>query len=230
MSELGSLLSALQLADSFFPSGRYTLSAGLECFAAASLLRDAGDLEALLRDYMTFAVGASDAVAAAAGARAATKGDLPTVMAIDELLFALKLPAESSMSSVRTGRQLLATAGRLSDDPVLAAYGRRVTDGEAPGNHAVAFGVLAAAWRLSPPQAAAAELHAALTGLLGAALRLTRVDHNDAQDILRRLQPLLSDVAVSAAATEYHEMSAFAPTIEIMQMKHETSHLRLFAS
>ena len=101
---------------------------------------------------------------------------------------------------------------------------------EAPGNHAVVFGVMSAAWGLEPAQAAAAELHASLTGLLGAALRLMRIDHHDAQGILSRLRPLIVEGALVAARTDYHEMSAFAPMIEIMQMKHETSHLRLFAS
>jgi urease accessory protein len=202
----------------------------LESFAAAGRLSDVADLEAVLIDYVANAVGRSEAVAVATANRAATDADVATIIAVDQLLFAMKLPTEASTSSVRTGHQVLATASRLSDAAVLAAYEREVSGHTAPGNHAVVFGVLSAVWGLDPAQAAAIELHAYATGLLGAALRLMRIDHHDAQGILHRLQPLAAEVARAAAQTDYHEMSAFAPVIEIMQMHHETSHLRLFAS
>ena len=62
------LLAVLQLSDSGFPSGRYTLSHGLEAFAHAGLLEtpcppDA--LAALLGDCIRFGVGPSDGIALA---------------------------------------------------------------------------------------------------------------------------------------------------------------------
>jgi urease accessory protein len=224
------LLAALQLGDSFFPSGRYTLSHGLESFAEAGLLSDVASLEAVLADYVVHAVSRSEAVAVATANRAAAAQDMATIIAVDQLLFAMKLPVEASTSSVRTGHQVLAAACRLSDDPIVAAYHDEVVHLGTPGNHAVVFGVLSAVWGLGPAQAAAIELHAYVTGLLGAALRLVRIDHHDAQGVLRRLQPLAAEAALAAAQTDYREMSAFAPVIEIMQMRHETSHLRLFGS
>ena len=227
---VAALLSALQLGDSFFPSGRYTLSHGLESFAQSGWLVDAPDVEAVLTDYLTHAVARSEAVAVAAANGAAACGDMVTVLAVDELLFAMKLPTEASVSSTRTGHQLLITGCRLSDDPVLAAYQREVAGSTAPGNHAVALGVLSAAWGIGPAEAAAMEIHAYVTGLLGAALRLVRIDHAQTQSILHSLQPVAASAAVTAAQTGYRQMSSFAPVIEIMQMRHENSYLRLFAS
>ena len=227
---IAALLSALQLGDSFFPSGRYTLSHGLESFAQSGALADVADVETVLTDYLTHAVARSEAVAVAAANRAAACGDLGTVIAVDELLFAMKLATEASVSSTRTGRQLLITACRLSDDPILAAYQREVAECTAPGNQAVALGVLSAPWGIGPAEAAAIELHAYVTGLLGAALRLVRIDHAQTQSILHRLQPVAASAAVTAAQTDYRQMSSFAPVIEIMQMRHEGSYLRLFAS
>ncbi|MHB1800072.1 MAG: urease accessory protein UreF [Actinomycetes bacterium] len=224
------LLGALQLGDSFFPSGRYTLSHGLESFAQAKVIDGLPALEEMLHDYVVHAVGPSEAVAVASANRSATTGDLTTIIAVDQLLFAMKLPAEASAASVRSGRQVLASAGRLGEDSVLAAYQCLVSELVAPGNHAVVFGLLSAAWGLSPVEAAAIEIHAYATGLMGAALRLVRIDHDDAQGVLRRLQPVAAEAAWVAAQTDYREMSAFAPVIEIMQMRHENSRLRLFAS
>lgn len=228
--ELSRLLAALQLGDSFFPAGRYTLSHGLEAFSQSGLVKDPSDVEALIGDYLVHAVGPSEAVAVASSNQAVTVGDMATVVEVDRLLFAIKLPAEASASSVRTGRQMLVAARRSGGTAAIEEYSRQVSELGAPGNHAVAFGVVSAAWGLSPVKAAAVELHAYLTGLLGAALRLVRMGHDDAQGILVRLRSTVAETASKAAATDYLEMSAFAPVIEIMQMRHEDSHLRLFAS
>jgi urease accessory protein len=63
------LLAVLQLSDSAFPSGRYTLSHGLEAFAQAGLLDvpcSAATLEELLADCVRLGVAPSDGVARAA--------------------------------------------------------------------------------------------------------------------------------------------------------------------
>jgi urease accessory protein len=224
------LLAVLQLADSFFPSGRFTLSHGLESFGQAGLIPTVETLEPLVVDYLTEAVARSEGVAVAEANRAAARGDIEQLVDIDQLLFALKLPAEASASSTRTGRQLLVTAARLGVDPVLNAYRSAVHDGSTPGCHAVAFGVLTAAWGISPLQAVVVELYTYASNLLGAALRTIRVDHVQAQEVILRLRPTIAEAAELAARTDYREMSAFAPMIESMQMHHQHAHVRLFAS
>lgn len=229
-SDLVALLAGLQLGDSFFPSGRYTLSHGLESFSQSGSIHSPSEVEAVVTDYLVHAVGRCEAVAVAASNRAAGSSDMATIVEVDRLLYAMKLPSEASASSVRTGRQMLATARRAGDAATIAEYSHEVDEHRAPGNHAVAFGVVSMAWGLSPLRAAAAELHAYATGLLGAALRLVRMGHEDAQGMLVRMRCVVAEQAARAASTDHREMSAFAPVIEIMQMRHEDSHLRLFAS
>ena len=119
------LLSALQLGDSFFPSGRYTLSSGLESFAEAGLLTDVTDLEAVLSDFVVLA-SRSEAVAAAQATIAAASQNVSTLIDIDQLLLAMRLPAEASaVASVRTGHQVLMTACRSPTTPLSPPTGRR---------------------------------------------------------------------------------------------------------
>ncbi|MGH8895810.1 MAG: urease accessory protein UreF [Egibacteraceae bacterium] len=227
---LFSLLGVLQLADSFFPSGRYTLSHGLESFVQCGWVEDPADLEALIEEYLTAVVGGADAVAAAEAARCAAAADVATIVEIDRRLHSMKLAHEAAVSSVRTGRQLLATARGLCASPPLERYADRVSASQAPGNHAVALGVFGAAWGLTPAEAALVELYSFATGLLGAALRMLRLGHTQAQGILRRLGPSLDALAQQASCTSYEDMRAFAPAVEIMQMRHERADVRLFAS
>src|SRR5438034_8842434 len=71
---LASLLSVLQLSDSAFPSGRYTLSYGLEAFAQSCRLTTPSNpstLVALLSVSIRFGVAPSDGGALACAHRAA---------------------------------------------------------------------------------------------------------------------------------------------------------------
>src|SRR5258706_604253 len=64
------LLAILQLADSFFPTGMYTQSHGLESFIAAGVT-GAERLGPLLDSYLLHVAGPGDALAARWGARGA---------------------------------------------------------------------------------------------------------------------------------------------------------------
>lgn len=225
-----SLVTALQLGDGTFPSGRYTLSHGLESFVQQRRIRTPLELRALLEDYLTLVVGPTDATATAAAAHAVAAGDAATVVEVDRLLFSLKTAHEAAGSSRRTGHSLLELACALSENPILAGYAAEVRSGRAPGNYAVVFGVLARAWGLSARQAATVEVYAFAAALLGVALRIFGIDHTFAQRTLHELGPLLSELGEQAAATPYPDMGGFAPLIDIMQMRHERAHVRLFGS
>ena len=96
------LLSALQLADSFFPSGMFTQSHGLEAFVEHGGCDDAR-LEALLHSYVRASFGPCEALAARWAARAGSAGDLGLVVKFDARLEAAKLSAVGRAVSRRCG-------------------------------------------------------------------------------------------------------------------------------
>jgi urease accessory protein len=230
MTELPGVMGLLRLADSALPVGGYTLSHGLESYAAAGLVTDPTDLETLLLSYFVDALAPTDAVACAAAWTAAVAGDLPAVAAVDHRLHALKLAREGREAATRTGRRLLALAAAWDQPPALAAYREWVRQGRAPGCYAVVYGVAAAGLGAPRAAATAAYLHAALLGLLAAAQRLTSLDHERAQAILHRLGPVLAEATERALATDWPAMGSGAPELEIMAMRHERAFVRLFAS
>ncbi|HMO57586.1 MAG TPA: hypothetical protein PKC19_09535, partial [Roseiflexaceae bacterium] len=83
------LLAMLQLSDSFFPSGMYTQSHGLETLIADGY-EGAAALGELLECYMLDLIGPCEAVAARHAPRAAIKCDLVLVAAIDTHLDAMR--------------------------------------------------------------------------------------------------------------------------------------------
>jgi urease accessory protein len=229
--DVAGFLSALQLSDSAFPSGRYTLSYGLEAFAQSGELGTPvrrSTLISLLSDSIRFGVAPSDGVALACAHRALDDGHLVTQ--VDKRLTAVKIPREARESSRRTGRALLDTAIAVFDAPSVVRLAERVHNGRSPGNHAVAFGVLSAALGVSRVEAVAAELFTFSAGWASAAVRLGLIDHRTAQALLDRVRPVTAAAALEAADGQVAQIRSCTPLLDVMSMRHEQAELRLFAS
>lgn len=224
-----SFLASLQLADSFFPSGSYTLSHGLESYAEAELL-NADSLPGIVADMIRYGVGPSDGIALAMTVRAAVAGDLDMIAEVDRRLTAVKLAREPRQASIRLGRQILALSRDVFDDAAAAAYLARLRAEGLPGNQAVAMGFLRAAAGIPVWDAVAGELYAVVASCAGAALRMTRIDHRQAQRVIRGLAPVVVAAADDAVGRSLHDISGSVPFAEVMAMRHETADLRLFVT
>jgi urease accessory protein len=227
---LAGFLSALQLSDSAFPSGRYTLSYGLETFAQSGQLGTPvrrSTLTSLLADCIRFGVAPSDGVALACAHRA--PDDLDIVARADHRLTAVKIARESRDTSRRTGRALLSAAAAFGAASV-QRYAEHVHGGFAPGNHAVVLGVLSAALGVPRLEAVAAELYAFSAAWVAAAVRLSLIDHRAAQALLNRVRPVIAEAALDVVDRDVAHISSCAPLLDVMSMRHEHAELRLFAS
>lgn len=222
-------LSSLQLGDSFFPSGLFTLSHGLEAFAQAGQLGPA-NIEALLADYLRYGFGAADAVALACAHRAIEEDDLELAVRADARLTAAKLPREAREASLRAGRQLLRMSAEVFGGAALEAYTERVRSNQASGNHAVVLGLIMATQSIARETAIAGELYALVSSCVAAAVRLAVIDHVVAQVTLHRLKPIIAEVARANRDKGVRDIASCAPRIDIMAMRHECAEVRLFMS
>ncbi|MEU2021734.1 urease accessory UreF family protein [Streptomyces sp. NPDC016469] len=226
---LGPLLVSLQLTDSAFPSGFYTLSHSLEGYAQAGAV-DAESLPLLLADLLLHGVGPADATALALAHRATAAGDPEAVVRIDEHLFATKLGREMRQAATRTGRQLLDLGHEVFGRPEIGAYYDRVVRREAPGTQAVAAGIVYAATGVPVRQAVAADLFAFCVSFAGAALRLRLTDHRTAQTLLRGAAPVIETAVDAALRRELDDVGATVFASDVMSGRHERAEARLFAS
>lgn len=235
-ARLVSVLSLLQLSDSTFPSGRYTLSYGLEAFAQSRELTAQSrpsTLARLLSTCLRFGVATSDGVALACAHRAYGRDggvDLDLVQRTDERLSAVKLVRETREASTRTGRALLATASSALEPAALREYSELVRTGLSPGNHAVVLGLLSASLRVPRLEAIAGELYAFAAGWVAAAVRLGLIDHRTAQGLLHEVRAVAAEAALVAVDRDVSAISSCVPQVDVMSMRHEQAELRLFAS
>lgn len=233
---LESLLSLLQLSDSAFPSGRYTLSYGLETLMQSGHLTppaDVSTLITLLGDSIRWGVATSDGVALACAHRAVRPDgdvDFELIARVDLRLTAVKLSREAREASARTGRAVLATATGAFGESPLTSYADRVTRGSSPGNHAVVVGLLGAGLAVPCLEAVVGELYAFSSGWVAAAIRLGLVNHRAAQAVLHHARPVLAAAARIALDRDVDQISSCTPLLDVMAMRHEQAELRLFAS
>lgn len=227
--DLDALLVSLQLTDSAFPSGFYTLSHGLEGYAQAKAVTP-DTLPVLLADLLRHSVGPADATALAVAHRAARADDWRRVVEADQRLHAAKLNRELRLASTRTGRQLLDIAREAVGGSELERYAKLVAAKTAPGSQAVAAGIAYAAAAVPVEQAVASDLFAFSASFVGAALRLRLTDHRRAQVALRGTAPVIAEVTTAALDRDLEDLGGCVPAADIMSARHERAEARLFAS
>lgn len=223
--------AALQLADSLFPSGGFTLSHGLETLVADGLVRNADDLEVSLGVHVRERMAMSDLPALMAAHRGAAEAGLATVVEADRLLAAVRLVGEEREASARVGLRVAVEAARLvPSDPGLARYVDHVRTRTAPGSPAVALGLAGAAFGVPVDETAMVACHTFASAYVSAAMRLLRLGHGDAQAVLWRSHPAMRAAVERAAGMDWRELGPTSPQLEIAAARHEGADARRFAS
>ncbi len=229
-----SFLTALQLADSFFPTGMYAHSHGLEGMAARGWVSNPREVGDFLHNLLAWSVMPADGVALLNAHAAARDARLSELVDIDRHLHAMKLPVESRLASCHAGRRLLDESDALLSGPdgstVRSDFRSLVARRETPGTGAVAMGVVAHAGGIAADTALLMFCHSFAVGVLGAAQRLLPLSHSDAQLILRSLHAPMASLAAELQSRHWREMTSFTPQADIAVMLHENDDVRMFAS
>src|SRR5262245_39665437 len=167
MSDDATLLTALQYADSFFPSGGTAFSWGLEALCADRQVTSADEVRRFLEGQLRHRWASCDRPFLVAAHRASA--DLDEVVALDRLLEAMTLPRELREGATRAGGALLGIHERLGTTGA-HDYRVRVRAGEAPGHLPVVQGLLLAGVGLDERVAATVSAHALSVSVVSAAL------------------------------------------------------------
>ncbi len=221
-------ITFLQLGDSFFPTGMYSTSSGLENFFYAGKVKTKEKLRELLEVYLVNQIGPADCVALGNAYRAAKDGNLNSVLLIDEQISTMKLVAEVRDASIRSGVQMLKCVSEFRDDSLINEYLKAIKNGLATGIYPVSLAVVLAAFDVPRDKAALVLVYSFLVSIVGAALRLGMIDHVAGQTILDELKPIMLKVINDNIDRPAIWMRQFVPEIDLNQIWHETSNNRMF--
>lgn len=223
------LLEGLRFIDTFFPSGGYAFSSGLEAAVQGGAVKTSDQFARYIEDLLRGGMSHREALATKRANRAGAVGKISAALEMDRALNATKLSRESRLASRQMGRQVLRVAAdQIRARPVLTEYRDAVETDRAPGHFAVTFGLTLGASGWSPEETAAAFLYQTAVGFISAAMRLSPVGQHEGQRILGEWLPLID--RISREVDSGAQMSSWSPIQDIYAMRHGSLEWRLFRS
>jgi urease accessory protein len=223
-------LSILQLSDSFFPSGMYATSSGLEAlFYSNRKITDADQLRELIKVYLEHQIGPTDCSALGNSYDHIQRKNLQKLVALDNIIFSMKLIEEVRNASTRSGTQVLACVSSFrTDNSILNGYQEAIKYKRASGVYPVALAVCSNALGIPKYKAGLMMLYGFTVSIVGAALRLGVLHHFDGQRIIHELKPSVSAIVEKNIGRPLTGMWQFAPDIDILQIAHEKMSSKMF--
>lgn len=224
-----SLLTGLRFVDSFFPSGGYAFSSGLEAAVQGGAVRNAEELSGFVVELLAAGMGEREAVAVGLAHGAYVSGASEVAFKADRELEAMKLGRESRVASRQMGRQVIRLAAGQNDRSLLIEeYLVAVEAGQTPGHLAVIFGLTLAAAGWSKEDTIAAFLYQAATGFVAAAMKLLPIGQREGQRLLESWLDVIERISHSAAHRRV--LRSWSPIQDIYAMQHNRLKSRLFRS
>ena len=224
-----SLLKGLRFVDSFFPSGGYAFSSGLEAAVQGGAVRNAEELSRYVVESLTTGIGEREAVAVGLAHDACVSGSLEIALKADRELEAMKLGRESRTASRQMGRKVIRLAeNQQARPPLIEDYLVAVEAEQAPGHLAVSFGLTLAAAGWSKEDSIAAFLYQVATGFVAAAMKLMPIGQREGQRLLESWLEVIE--RVSHNATHQRVLQSWSPVQDIYAMRHSRLESRLFRS
>lgn len=229
-TEAAWLVGLLQAGDSFYPTGSYSHSFGLEGLVQAGVVRD----RATLRDFIFLsalpALRHTDLPLAAHAWYAFGEANWPRLGELCALSSALKTAREARTASENIGRQRAELMATLRAHPLAQEFLRRATAENWP--HAAAISAALEGRVLGAPLAAvlAGISYATLSSLLSAAMKILRLGQNASQSLLTEALAATPALIAAAETTAFDNIGWFNPWLDIAAARHETADARMFIS
>jgi len=224
------MCALLQAGDSFYPTGSYAHSFGLEGLVQEGVVRD----RATLREFLFQAVLPSlkhvelpIAVQAweALGAR-----DWARVGEIGVLASALKTSREARLASENIGRQRAELVAALRGDEGAKEYLARAKAGGWPFSASVSAALEGLAIGAPREAVLAGVVYSTVAAIVSAAMKLLRLGQNASQTLLTEALGEAPAVIAAAERVPMEEIGWFNPWLDIAAARHETADARMFIS
>jgi urease accessory protein len=220
--------SLLQLSDSFYPTGAYAHSFGLEGLVQDGAVRDPATLRIFLLEQALPQLARTDLpVAVQAFAAAGEPADWARLRSLCFLGNAIRGAREPREASEAIGRQRLQLAVMLHGG-FAREFDRRAAGLPRP------MGVIAAieGRTLGLPRDAilSTVVYAAAASLVAASVKLLRIGHNAAQTLLAEAVGRAPYLIAEAVALPLDKIGSFNPWWDIAAARHESADFRLFIS
>jgi urease accessory protein len=220
----------LQAGDSFYPTGSYAHSFGLEGLVQAGVVHDRDSLRQFLRLSALPALRHTDLPLAAHAWRAFAEPDWTRVGELCLLSSALKTAREARQAAENIGRQRAELLVTLRDHPLAAEFLRRAAAEGWPSSPAISAALEGRVLGAPLSAVLGGVYYASVASWLSAAMKLLRLGQNASQGLMTELLREAPAVVAAAEQVPADGIGWFNPWLDVAAARHETADSRMFIS
>ena len=225
-----SLLHLLHLCDPALPIGSFSHSASLETYVQAGVITNKILATNFIIQQLSQNIFYTDAALLSLTYNAAYNNDFKTILELDELCTAVKLPKEIRLASNKLGIRLLKIFESNNLLILPKKYKEYIFKHKASGHYCIAFGLLSHAMNVDKCETIAAFYYNAATGFVTNAVKLIPLGQQDGQEILLSLFSMINDLVQKSLLPDESMIGASCPGFDIRSMQHEQLYSRLYMS
>ncbi|MEN9684494.1 MAG: hypothetical protein RLZZ28_280 [Bacteroidota bacterium] len=226
------LLTLLQINDSMFPIGGFTQSYGLESYINEGIVHNNETAEKYTRTMLLHNIYYNDAafLHKAWNFAQEKRTAWANIKKLDELVTALKSPAEISNASQKLAIRFLKLTQQLKKNTLCNKYLSTIEKGELHGHYAIAFALYAQGEGIPLKETLTALYYNALNGIVTNCAKMVPISQIVAQKILFDLQPTVIDLVNSQHEMPESHIGICCIGQEIKCMQHEKLYSRIYIS
>jgi urease accessory protein len=219
-------LKLLQVCDSTFPIGAFTLSNGLETYVQKGLVASGKDLRDYLRAWLSAQQRCDLAAAALAYEAAASPRE---ILLLDERTAAYKLPMEVREGSRKMCIRFLKLMKKIGISAA-ESYQKQIEAGRAVGQYPVAFGLYARMQGIAKEDAILVYAYNMCSAIVTGCVKLIPMSQTDGQRVLYETLPAIEVAAKAALHVKPEALGLSLPGLDIRAMQHERLYTRQYLS
>lgn len=224
------LANWLRLNDTFYPTGSYAHSFGLEGLVAEGVVHDRETLRTFLFVSVLPALRHTELSLAACAWRAFGDADWSRVGELCVLSSALKTAREARTASENIGRQRAELAASLQNSELASEFLRRAADAAWPMSASISAALEGRVHGAPIDAVLASVFYSTVSATLAAAMKLLRLGQMGCQSLMSELMFSAPDAIASSQQVEIKDIGWFNPWLDIAAARHETADARLFIS
>lgn len=224
------IVGLLQAGDSFYPTGSYAHSFGLEGLVQEGVVHDRATLKAFIELSTLPALRQAELPLAAHAWKALGETDWKTVGELSVLSSALKTAREARLASDNIGRQRSELMATLRSHPLAVEFVQRAAVESWPFSPAVVAALEGRVLGAPLPAVLGGVYYAAIASLLSAAMKLLRLGQNASQSLLTETLAAAPAIIEAAQQVPREDIGWFNPWLDIAAARHETADSRMFIS
>jgi len=222
----------MQLADSFFPSGMFGLSNGLESLAKHKRIRNEEDVLNFIEQQIEFQLVPCDCIVFLTAMAAAKNRNIDELVEVDNRFCSMRLIREVRNTSVRSGSQLLNCIIQITFDKkeskIAKEFQKKIKSNETVGTYPVCLGIAANLFGIPTESGIRMMLYSFSQSVIAAAIRLGIIEHISGQKILTLLSDKINTISKNIKKEPLDSLWQLTPLTDIFQMIHEHDNSKMF--